>query len=178
MLTTVVYGLLCGVAFIPVVAALSQFLPWPAPFRFTIWLYLAGYLVLLTRWKRVTLSSILLPLLLLLCIALWGESTAVFGLLSLGILSWVRSGNCFQEGVLKTFSAEAALCLGGAALVVSFSPLSMTTWAVGVWMFFLVQSLYFLVFSDISTTEKGKSERDSFEQTKIKAEKILSTELQ
>lgn len=175
MLMTVIYGLLCGISFIPIVMALSYFLYWPIAFRLTIWLYLAGYLVLLTRWAKVSLFSILFPLLLLVLLVFWGGSSPAYMFLALGILSWVRSGICFQGGLLRTLGAEAALCLGGGALVAYFTPHSMIIWAMAIWMFFLVQSLYFVVFKGIGEAEEEKVGLDPFEQARGQAEKILST---
>jgi hypothetical protein len=177
-LATVLYGLLCGVSFIPAVLALSQMLYWDIALRLTIWLCLAGYLILLTRWARVTRVSVVIALLLLLVMVFWGGSTPGFLFCALGILSWVRSGICFQKGLIKSFSAEAALSLGGGVLLAYFTPHSTATWAMAIWMFFLVQSLYFVLFREGGEAEQEKVELDPFEQAKRRAEKILSTELQ
>ncbi len=175
MLTTVLYGLFCGVTFIPLSAALSYALCWSMAFMLTIWLYLAGYLVFLSRWARATLVSILFPLLLLLVVVFWGDSTTGFMLLALGTLSWVRSGICFKGGLLKTLGSEAILCLGGGALVAFFTPHSTITWAMAIWMFFLVQSLYFIFFRETGKVGKKEMKLDPFERAKGKAEKILAT---
>ena len=66
MFTTIVYGLLAGTSFIPIVMAMSSVMEWTAAFRMAMWLVLAGYLAMLTRWGRVNLLSIVFPLLLLL----------------------------------------------------------------------------------------------------------------
>ena len=84
MLATVIYGLLCGVTFIPVVMALSYVLYWPMAFRLTIWLYLAGYLVFLIRWAGVSPLAIPIPLLLLLLLVFWGGSNVGFLFFALG----------------------------------------------------------------------------------------------
>ena len=173
MLTTIIYGLLAGTSFIPIVVTMSNLIHWTAAFRLAIWLVLAGYLVILTRWGRVSLLSILFPLLLLLLLVFWGDTNSAFLFLALGVLSWVRSGICFQGGLLKTLVAEVALCFGGGALVASFTPHSTITWALAVWMFFLVQSIYFVVFAD-SDAKEEEVELDPFHQAKRRAERILS----
>jgi hypothetical protein len=145
MFTTIIYGLLCGLSFVPIIIALSYLLYWPAAFRLIIWLYLAGYLAILTRWGRVRLLSIIFPLL---------------------------------GSLLKTLGTEVALCLGGGALVAFFAPHSTITWAMAVWTFFLIQSLYFVVFRDLTETEEEEVELDPFEQARGQVEKILSTGLQ
>ena len=118
------------------------------------------------------------PLFLLLILVFWGDSNEAFLFLALGVLSWVRSGICFQGGLLKTFGAEAALCLGGGALVAHFTPHSMITWAMAIWMFFLMQSLYFVFFRETAETQAHKVQLDPFEQARGQAERILSSELQ
>ena len=173
---TVSYGLLCGISFIPISMALSHILYWPAAFRLTIWAFLALYLFMLTRWAKASPLSILFPLLLLLILIFWGNSESSFLLLAIGVLSWVRSGVCFQGGILKTFGAEIVLCLGGGAIVSYFAPHSMVTWALGIWMFFLVQSLYFALFRDLAEQEE-EVEVDAFDRARNQAERILSTHL-
>jgi hypothetical protein len=174
MLTTIIYGLLAGTSFVPLVTVLSNLLHWTAAFRLSIWLVLAGYLVILARWGRANLISIIFPLLLLLFLVFWGDTNSAFLFLALGVLSWVRSGICFQGSLLKTLVTEVALCLGAGALVVSFTPHSTITWGVAVWMFFLVQSVYFVVFADFGEKQEEQVELDSFHQARKRAERILS----
>jgi hypothetical protein len=175
MLTTILYGLLCGISFVPTVMVLSSFLYWSTAFRLAIWLSLAGYLIILTKWGRASLLSVVFPLLLLLLLVFWGDTNAAFLFLALGVLSWVRSGICFQGGLLKTLGAEFALCLGGGALVAFFTPHSAVTWGLAVWMFFLIQSLYFVFFRDLDEAVEQKVELDPFELARSQAERILST---
>ena len=78
MFTTIIYGLLAGMSFIPMVMVMSSLLYWTTSFRLAIWFILAGYLVILTRWGRVSLLSIVFPLLLLLLLVLWGDTDRAF----------------------------------------------------------------------------------------------------
>ena len=174
MFTTIIYGLLAGTSFIPLVMVMSNLVHWTAAFRLAIWLVLAGYLVILARWGKVSLLSILFPLLLLLLLVFWGVTNSAFLLLALGVLIWVRSGICFQGGLLKSLVTEVALCLGAGALVVFFTPHSILTWGVAVWMFFLVQSVYFVVFADFGEKQEEKVDLDLFHQARTRAERILS----
>jgi hypothetical protein len=67
---------------------------------------------------------------------------------------------------------ELFLTLGGAVLAAWFTPDSMFTRALGIWMFFLVQSLYF-VFLDHKDLKQNMS-IDPFEEAMVQAEKTLS----
>ena len=177
MFTTIIYGLLAGMSFIPMVMVMSNLLYWTTSFRLAIWLILAGYLVILTRWGRVSLLSIVFPLLLLLLLVFWGDTNSAFLFLALGVLSWVRSGICFHGGLLKSLVTEAALCLGAGVLVVFFTPHSTITWGVAVWMFFLVQSVYFVIFAELGENQEQEVELDPFHRARSQAERILSAGL-
>ncbi len=177
MLATILFGLLCGVVFIPVNMVVGYIVYSPAAFRLAIWIYLAFYGFLLSRWGKVSPLSIVFPLLILFFFVFWGDSNSAFLLLTLGILSWVRSGVCFQRPLAKMFAAELAVCLGGSSLVAYFAPYSTVTWAMGIWMFFLVQSLYFVLVRDIDD-EKQRLVLDPFEQARRQAERLLSNEIQ
>ena len=174
MFTTIIYGLLCGVSFIPLVMTMNYFLDWSIAFRLTIWILLAGYLLILTRWGKVNLVSTLFPLLLLLMLVFWGDTNSAFLFLALGVLSWLRSGVCFQGGLLKSIAAEIFLCLGGGALAGSFTPHSTITWALSIWLFFLVQSLYFVIFRNSVEEQEERVELNPFERARGQAERILS----
>jgi len=66
------------------------------------------------------------------------------------------------------------LSLGGGALVALFTPVSEISWALGIWLFFLIQALYFLLFE--KTGDKiADTEIDLFEKARMEAEKILSS---
>jgi hypothetical protein len=142
-------------------------------FRLIIWTYLAVYLLWLIKWKGESLFSVVFPLLLLLMLIFWGDSNAAYLFLAMGILSWVRSGICFPGNMLKMIGAEVLTCVGGGAMVAYFAPYSMVTWAMAIWMFFLVQSLYFFF---VEKTEETGVAIDPFEKARGEAERILSGE--
>ncbi len=170
---TVFFGFICSLSFIPLNTGLSYIVPWPKIFSFTIWLYIAGYGFLLTRWRGKNLPSILFPLLLLFISVFAVHSNSAFLLLALGIFSWIRSGICFQKPLPRALGAELGLTLGGAALVAWFTPHSTLTWALGILMFFLVQSFYFVIFEN--KRSKDKFVVEPFEEAMLAADKILST---
>lgn len=176
MLATILFGLVCGVFFIPVSMLVGYIVYWPMAFRLVIWSYLALYGFLLTRWGKVSPISILFPVLILFVFVFWGHSSSAFLLLALGILSWIRSGICFQGPLFKTLGTELFVCIGGGVLVAYFSPYSTLTWAMGIWMFFLMQSLYFLFVRNIGNEEELIV--DPFEQVRRQAERILSNGVQ
>ncbi len=67
------------------------------------------------------------------------------------------------------------LTLGGGALIAVFSPRTPLSWALGVWMFFLIQSLYFVFFQFIEAPAAFKIAADPFESARTEAEKIIAS---
>jgi len=172
--STIVWGLIGGLVYIPLCSALSLMVFWPLGFRLSLWILLAGYAILLSRWASRPLRSMGLPLFLLLLSAGLIESATAFLLTAIVILGWIRSGICFRRRpLLKRLGMEVALGLGSALLVFGAAPGVTPVWALGVWLFFLIQALYFVLFEYQSDCQT-KIQVDPFEKAKMAAEKILS----
>jgi hypothetical protein len=142
--STIVWGLIGGLVYIPLCSALSLMVFWPLGIQLSLWILLSGYAVLLSRWASRPLRSIGLPLLLLLLAAFLIESATVFLFSAIVMLSWIRSGTCFKRKPIVK----------------------------GVWLFFLIQALYFVLF-EYQSDSQTKIHVDPFEEAKMAAEKIL-----
>ena len=172
--STIIWGLIGGLLYIPLCVALSRFMLWPVSFQLSLSVLLAGYGVLLSRWAPESLRSISLPLLLLFLAAFFIRSTSAFFFVSLVMLSWIRSGICFKEKpFLKRFGAEIGLGLATGLLVSGAVPAAAIAGALGIWLFFLIQALYFVLF-DYRSDPGARIEVDPFERAKMAARKILS----
>jgi hypothetical protein len=172
--STIVWGLIGGLVYIPLSSALSLMVFWPLGIQLSLWVLLAGYTALLSRWASRPLRSISSPLMLLLLSAFLIESTTVFLFSAIVTLSWIRSGICFNRKPLaKRLTAETGLGLGSGLLVSGAVPGVTLAWALGVWLFFLIQALYFVLF-EYQSDSQTKIEVDPFEKAKMAAEKILS----
>ena len=172
--STIVWALIGGLVYIPLCSALSLMVFWPLGIQLSFWILLAGYAVLLSRWASRPLKSIGLPLLLLLLSAFLIESATAFLFTALVMLSWIRSGICFKsKPLIKRLVAEMGLGLGSGLLVSGAVPGVTLVWALGVWLFFLIQALYFVLF-EYQSDPQTKIEVDPFEKAKMAAEKILS----
>ena len=68
------------------------------------------------------------------------------------------------------------LYAAGGALIAALPPGSAFGWTLSIWMFFLVQALYFVVFdiTTIAAEEKIALEIDPFERASRRAADILS----
>ena len=172
--TTIFFGLVCGLAFIPVNLALNYVVRGPSVNYLILWLYAAGYSLLLGRWSKNSILSIGFPLLLLLAMSFQVDSMAAFYLISLAIISWIRSGICFRNPSALQWAVELLLFTFGGILVMVFTPGSASAWMLGIWMSFLIQSLYFVFFENRAIISEDQSEADPFERASREAETNLS----
>ena len=173
MRTTLVFGLACGLlAFFLIGAARWTYFS-HVLFQGLVWTCLAVYGILLARWSQTPLSRVVFPLALPLLLLLFHSPPQAFFLFCLVVLSWTRSGTCFPNTLAAGLATEIALCFGGAALVAFFCPRSALSWGLGIWLFFLVQSLFFLILARPGATFDESSGVDPFEQARRNAEEIL-----
>ena len=177
ILATILFGLVCGISFIPLNRLFINMFFWPSAICLTLWLFTAGYALLLCRWSQRNLMSVSYPLLFLFFTVLLVQSPGVFFFQALLILSWIRSGICFQEHRGIKFGVEMILCGAGGALIAAFTPAATLAWALGTWMFFLLQAVYFAIFDNKSPTAPGQYAPgiDPFERSSRRAEDILAT---
>ena len=175
IIITIFFGLICGLLFIPLSRNLGHIFDRSTSFYMALWAYLALYGFFLSRLSMKPFLSILFPVLLLFLAIFAVHGAAAFVLMTLGILSWIRSSICFEKPLVKQLMTEIVLSMGGGLLVVALTPDSAFTWAMGVWMFFLLQALFFVVLETGFEVEE-KSEIDAFEKARLKAEIILSME--
>lgn len=172
--TTIVMGLVFALSFIPLYFQSRYLIFWPKTIWSILSLYLLVYGFFLVRWGQKPLLKLIPPLLCLFAGILVFDSTGLFLLVALATLSWIRSGICFQGPPGRKLGAEIVLSLGGGVIVAGFAPATMFTWASGVWLFFLIQSLYFVLF-EIGNKMNSGLEIDPFERARRSAERILSS---
>ena len=171
--TTLVYGLISAAAVIPVAGVLAGSIGWPMAFKLVLWADLFGYAMLLARWSGRGLGSIFFPLALLLGTAVWPGVYSAFFFLGLGVFSWLRSGICYSRSPIRAVAAETITVAGGAGLVALLNPGSAITWSISIWLFFLVQALYFFIIPAADNTPAGRWSPDPFEQAHREALRIL-----
>jgi len=173
--STIVWGLIGALIFIPLGSGFNRLVLWPVGLQLTLWALLAGYGVFLTRWSSTPLRSINVPLLLLFMAAIFIHSTATFLFLVFASLSWIRSGICFRKKpFVQRIGAEIGLGSAVALLAVGALPGLTPEWALGVLMFFLIQALYFVLLEP-DLDPQLKIEADPFEKAKMAAENILDS---
>jgi hypothetical protein len=111
-----------------------------------IWCLVAAYAFSLARWSGGGIPAVLFPLLVLGGVgAMLPLAGATFAL-ALGVLSWIRSGICYPRTALQALLREMLLCGGGGAALILWDPTTPLAWALGILLFSLVQSLFFVLF--------------------------------
>ncbi|MEE4608220.1 MAG: hypothetical protein V2L15_04980 [Desulfobacteraceae bacterium] len=171
--TTIVFGAVSALAVMPTALVLSGVVGWHPAFKLVLWLDLALYAMLLVRWSGRGLGPALFPLALLLGAALWPAGAGAFFLIGLGVLAWIRSGVCFTDAPLRALAAEILTVAGGAGLVALLRPSAALAWALGVWLFFLVQALYFYLVPAARVEDRCPPATDPFVQAEREALRVL-----
>lgn len=171
--TTLVYGLISALTVMPAAWLLTGPIGWPMAFKLSLWADLCIYAIFLMRWSGKGIGAIVFPMALLLGTALWPGVYAGFFFLGLGVLSWIRSGCCFCRTPVRAVTAEVITVGGGAGLVALLSPGSTITLAIGIWLFFLVQGIYFYVVPVTDHTGGVRDEADPFEMARREAQRVL-----
>ena len=171
--STIIFGLLCGVIFIPLAYIIRPLAYWPNTLFLPIWTFMVGYSGMLIYWSRVGVKPILFPLILVLVTLPWVDSMVLFMILILGTLGWIRSGVCYPDRLGKRMIIETLLCLVAGGLLAILNPTTLLTWGLAVWMLFLVQALYF-VFFDAQDQAVTSMNPDLFEYAREQAENILT----
>ena len=171
---TLFWGFICGVLFIPASLALNYLLVWSIAICLTYWLFLSGYALLMCRWSNKSFMSSVFPLLFLGLAIFQVKSIAAFFLLSLIVFSWIRSGICFPKPAGIKLLVETVYFFTGAIFLSVYIPDATFSGALGVWMFFLGQALYFILFDNSNKKTRNTYDEDPFDRACRLAEEILS----
>ena len=175
---TILMGLAYGIFFIPAAMLLTHMFSWPTAVCLIIWTYLFIYGLFLTGRAGVSPASIIFPLLIPFSLIFPGNHEMpfmIFMIISLLVLSWIRSGICFSGSPYYRFGVEVLLSFGGGALAAFLASDSAAGWALGIWMFFLIQSVFF-IFSAEGDAAETDDPVEAFEQARKRAEDILASE--
>jgi hypothetical protein len=162
--STIVYGMISALVAWPATGLLAGLLGWGMAFKAMLWACLSGYAMLLVWWSGKRTAAPLFPLALLLGTVLWSGSNGAFFFMLLCGLVWIRSGICFDRARIRALIAEGLTIAGGAGLVTLLGPGAGVTWALGIWLFFLVQSLYFFIVPASTTGRNRMAPADPFER--------------
>jgi len=139
--------------------------------NYFIWVITAAYGCLLAGWSGEKYRSLIFPIILQLMAACMVPSVGAYALLSVGFLAWLRSGGCFKTRFPLAWVREMVLGAGGLVLIALLMPQNPIAKGMAVWLFFLIQSLYF-INPDASKGDNG-FDRQRFETAMKKFDRAL-----
>jgi hypothetical protein len=138
-----------------------------------IFLCLAAYSVFLARSSGCSLRALFAPLFMLSAVLAAAGSVTAFVVPAAAGLSWVRSGICFPGSMARRLCTEALTCPAGLAMSWLLQPPGPCGWALGIWMFGLIQALYFVAVDVEPTGLPEKMGPDKMTQAHRRAEALL-----
>ncbi len=148
-----------------------HFAAWPARLNTALFLCLAAYAALLARLSGKPGRALAAPLLLLSAVLASADSVTGFVIPAAAGLAWIRSGVCFPGPVVRRAAAEILTMAAGLALCGVLRPSGIAGWALGLWMFFLIQALYF-AFVDPAPAQDPRQALRSRAQALLRERKL------
>lgn len=141
---SVIFAAAGALLFAAVMSLPVRRIPRPTVLNTALFLGLAAYAGFLARLSGKHHRDLFAPLLIVSAVLAAAGSVTGFVIPAAATLSWVRSGICFPGPVVRRVFAEAITCAAGLALAWMLQPPGLYGWALSVWLFWLMQSLYFL----------------------------------
>lgn len=145
----------------------------PVAANAAIFLCLAAYSTFLARSSGRSLRALFAPFLMLSAVLAVAGSVTEFVVPAAAGLAWVRSGICFPGPTARRVGAEALTGLAGLALVWLLQPPGACGWALGIWMFGILQALYFVIVDIGDAGPLEKQVPDKIAQARRRAEALL-----
>jgi hypothetical protein len=139
-----------------------------------IFLCVAGYTAFLARLNGRSLKTLFAPLFMLAAVWAAAGSVNAFVVPAAAGLSWVRSGICFPGSTARRLCAEALACPAGLALVWLLQPPGPYGWALGIWMFGLIQALYVVMVDPLRTGLPEPSGGEGLAPSHFRARALLN----
>ena len=170
-LFTMGFGLACAAAFVPLATGLGMVIYWPKAFSLSLWGFIALYALCLGKISRTPMRHILFPLILLLLAMYAVTSYIMVIVLCSCTLSVLRTGICYTG--LRQFWVECLVFVFGTAALICFCPHTVFTWAVSIWLFFLIQAFYPLLVN-LGRNREGMMTCHDFAQAERAVERLLA----
>ncbi len=173
---TIIYGIICSILYIPFILTLSHLGMQFDGFNLILYCFVILYALLLCKFAQKQLISVFFPMLFFGITGYWVESRIGYIILSFILLTWIRTSICFDKFSIKSIIVEGFVSLIGACLFILLNPYTNLTWAIGIWLFFLLQTIY-TILTPLPNHSNGNEEYEShrFEHAKSQIEKILAT---
>ncbi|MCU0593210.1 MAG: hypothetical protein MUC57_17290 [Desulfobacterales bacterium] len=150
-----------------------HFVAWPARLNATLFLCVAAYAILLARLSARPIRSLSAPLLLLSAVLFSAASVTGFIVPAAAGLTWIRSGICFPGPGVRRAAAEILTMSAGLVLTFLLRPPGIAGLALGVWLFFLIQALYFAFVGPVQALSGELPDRDPRQSLHSRSQALL-----
>ena len=171
--TSVIFAAAAGVLVATVTILPLRSIPRTTALSTAIFLCLAAYSAFLAQSSGRSLRALFAPLFMLAAVSAAADSVTGFVVPAAAGLSWIRSGICFPGSLLRRVCAEAITCAAGLALARLLQPPGPYGWALSIWMFALIQALYFVVVDAESCGQTEPPIREKIEEAHCRADVLL-----
>ena len=138
-----------------------------------IFLCLVAYSAFLARSSGRSLRALFAPLFMLAAVLAVAGSVIGFVVPAAAGLSLVRSGICFSGSMPRRVCAEAATCAAGLAVVCLLQPPGPYGLPLSIWMFGLIQALYFVLVDAERSGSPEPKVQETFEKAHHRADVLL-----
>lgn len=144
---SVIFAAAAALLFAGIMSLPLRMISRPTALNTTMFLGLVAYAGFLARLSGKNHRDLFAPFLMLSAVLASAGSVTSFVMPAAAGLSWIRSGICFPGSVPRRLLAEAITCPAGLVLAWMLQPPGLLGWTLSVWMFWLIQSLYFLALA-------------------------------
>jgi hypothetical protein len=151
----------------------QRFIPRTTILNAAMFLCLAAYAVFLAWSSGRSRRALFAPLFMLATVSAAADSVTGFVVPAAAGLSWIRSGICFPGSLPRRVCAEAITCATGLALVRLLQPPGPYGLPLGMWMFGLIQALYFVGVDAESCGQTEPPIREKIEEAHCRADVLL-----
>lgn len=170
---SVVFAVIAALLFAGVMSLPLRLIPRPAALNTAMFLGLTGYAGFLARMSGKNYRDFFAPFWLLSAVLAVAGSVAGFVIPAAAGLSWFRSGICFPGSIPRRVFAEGITCPAGLLLAWMLQPPGLLGWTLSVWMFWLIQALYFLAVGSEPSPGPERSPWQRLETAHRRTETLL-----
>lgn len=137
---TIAFALTAALLFPALVLLLRPLAGTGPAVRFLLWACFTAYGLLTALGNGAGPGSVVFPALVSLTGAILLPGTMAYAVLATVLLAWMRSGSLLGSHPVRVALLETLFCGAAVAVVLAMAPQVPGTWAVTVWLMFLVQA--------------------------------------
>lgn len=170
---SVIFAAAAALLFAAVMSLPLRMIYRPTALNTALFLGLAAYAGFLARLSEKNLRDLFAPFLIVSAVLVAAGSVTGFVIPAAAALSWVRSGICVPGSIPRRVFAETITCPAGLALAWVLQPPGLYGWTLSVWLFWLIQSLYFLAVAPEPSRGPERPSRPRSETAHRRTETLL-----